>query len=341
MGRNKKAKIRILLEYLRLIRAQGAASTAIIIIVGSLTMMRQHNLVHLFILFIIGILGHITIFVLNEYADMRVDEKSKYLKEKPLVSGTIPKNHAFFIALLACFFAYALTIIFFRSLFPLIFLSLALLLGGIYDMLGKRIPGSDFLIAGGCLFLCLFGASTVSINFTNLVYIVSFLILFYIVFGNAVVGGLKDIDHDHLSGAKTTATRMGVKVAEGKLLITKKFTAFAYTFKLTYIGFIVLAGFQPEVNLWQSDKYMIHIIVILLVVVIFAILYKLWHTSHFDRPQLMRLFGIAELISYYLVPILLYPIIGLNLTLILILLPFIWFLMFNLIVYGNPTQPQV
>ena len=94
------------LEYLRLIRPQGAAATGAVVIIGSLIMMGQPNLLHLFILFIIGILGHIFGFVLNEYVDIRVDEKSQYLKEKPLVSGVIPKNHALFIALFACFCAY-------------------------------------------------------------------------------------------------------------------------------------------------------------------------------------------------------------------------------------------
>ncbi|MCK5261018.1 MAG: UbiA family prenyltransferase [Thermoplasmatales archaeon] len=329
------------LEYLRLIRPQGAAATGAVVIIGSLIMMGQRNLPHLSILFIIGVLSHIFTFVLNEYADIRADEKSQYLKEKPLVSSAIPKNHALFIALLACVCAYALTIIFFQSLFPLLFLSLALLAGGMYNILGKKIPGSDLLIAGGCFFGCLFGASTVSIHFTNLVYIISFSIFIYIVFSNAVVGGLKDADHDDLAGAKTTATRMGVKVENGKLLIPKKFTVFAYTVKLTYIGLIVLAGFQPELSLWKSDEYMIHIIVIFLVVVIFATLYKFWRTSEFDRPRFNRLFGIHEIAAYSLAPIILLPIIGLNITLILILLPLFWLLIVNFILYGKPMQPQV
>ena len=329
------------LEYLRLVRVHSAAFTAVVIIIGCLIMMKQYNLLHLSLLFIIGILSHIFIFVLNEYADMRVDEKSQYLKEKPLVSGAIPKNHALFIALLACVLVYALTIIFFQSLFSLLFLSLALLSGGIYDIWGKKILGSDLLIAGGCFFLCLFGASTVSTDFTNLVYIISFSIFVYIVFSNAVVGGLKDVDHDYLSGAKTTATRMGVKVEDRKLLSTKKFTAFSYSVELIYIGLIVLAGFQPELSLWRSDEHIIHIVVILLVVVTFAALYKFWHPSDFDRSRLFRIFGIHIISAYYLGPIILLPLIGIEMTLILLILPLFWMSIFNLVLYGKPMQPEI
>lgn len=329
------------LEYLRLVRIQGSVFTAVIIIIGSLIMTRQYNLLYLSVLFVIGILSHIFAFVLNEYVDIKVDEKSQYLKEKPLVSSSITKNHALFIVLLAFICAYALTIIFFQSLFPLLFLSLAFLSGAIYDTMGKKIPGSDAFVGASSFFGCLFGASIVSIHFTNLVYIISSLIFVYLVFNTAVAGGLKDVDHDDLAGAKTTPIRMGVKVKDGKLLITTKFATFVYIVKLTYISLIVLAGFQPELRLWQSDKYMIHIVVVFLVVVLFITVYKSLHIHDFDRVRIIRLLGIVEVTTYSLGPIILYPMIGLNMTLLLLLLPICWFSIFNLILYGKPMQPEV
>lgn len=328
-------------EYLRLIRPQGAAATAIVIVIGSLLMMGEQNLSYLLVLFVIGFFSHVFIFVLNEYVDILVDEKSKNLKGKPLVSGVIPKNHALIIAISACFCAYILTIVFFLSFFPLLFLTLALLSGGIYDVLGKRIPGSDVFIASGCFFGCLFGASTVSSNFTNLVYIVSFSIFIYILFSNAVVGGIKDADHDAQAGAKTTATRLGVKVKNGKIFITRKFTLFAYSTVLIYIGLIVLAGFQPELNLWQINKFVIHIVLFSLVLIVIATLYKFWHPSNFSRPRLYRLFGINEFSAYSLAPLVLLPMIGINITLTILLLPLFWMLIVNSFLYGKPMQPNV
>jgi len=331
----------LVFNYLRLIRPQGGAATAIVVVIGSLLMMGEKNLDYLMILFSIGFFCHVFIFVLNEYADILVDDKSKNLKEKPLVSGVIPKKHALLIAFFACFCAYVLTLFFFLSFFSLLFLTLALLSGGIYDVLGKRIPGSDVFIAGGCFFGCLFGASTVSSDFTDLVYIVSFSIFFYILFSNAVVGGIKDADHDEQAGAKTTATRLGVKVKNGKIFITRKFTFFAYSAIFIYICLIVLAGFQPELNFWQTNKFFIHIILVSLIFIVMASLYKFWHPSNFNRSRLYRLFGINEFFAYSLAPLILLPMVGINVALTILLVPLFWMLIINSFLYGKPMHPNV
>jgi 4-hydroxybenzoate polyprenyltransferase len=330
------------LEYLRLLRLQGAAGTAAVALITRLVMEEKpFNLFLLFILFIICLLCHIFTYVFNEYIDIKVDKESKDLDKKPLVSGTISKNHALLIAFLSTFFAYVLTIIFFWSFYALIFISLALFFGGIYDIYGKKIPGSDLLIAGSTMFLCLFGASTVSAEFTNLIYIISLAILFHVIFDNAVEGGLKDVDHDFLAGAKTTVTRLGVKVINGKLILTKRFVFFAYSTKLIFMSLIILAGLQPEVNIWLSDKYFIQIVVIFLVIVIFGTLYKFWHPPDFNRPKMIRLFGAHEITSYFLGPIILIPLIGPWYALLLLLIPPIWFVTVNITLYGKPMHPRV
>jgi 4-hydroxybenzoate polyprenyltransferase len=334
-----KTKSRFI-EYIRLLRPQGAAATAAAILISSL-IMGLRNPFQLFILFVIGVLSHTFIFVLNEYADIRVDKRSADLQEKPLVSGVIPKEHAVLIALLAAFFAFALTILIFKSVFPIIFLSLALLFGGIYDLYGKRVPGSDFFIAGACFFICLFGASTVSIQFTNLVYMVSIACFFHILFNNAVEGGLKDVGHDFLAGAKTAATRMGVKVEDGKLKVTKSFSAFTCAIKFIYISLVVLIGFQPELNLWHSNENVTQFMVVLLTVVVLVTLYKFWHPPDFDRPRLIRLFGVHEIAAYCLGPVILIPLIGYWFALLLILIPLFWFIICNIALYGKPMLPQV
>jgi 4-hydroxybenzoate polyprenyltransferase len=331
-----------ILEYLRLFRLQGAAGTAAVALITRLVMEdKPHNLFLLFVLFIICLLCHIFTYVFNEYIDIKIDKESQDLKKKPLVSGTISKNHALLIAFIATFFAYILTIIFFWSLYAICFLTLALLFGGIYDLFGKKIPGSDLLIAGSTMFLCLFGASTVSSDFSNLIYIISFAILFHVIFDNAIEGGLKDVDHDFLAGAKTTVTRLGVKVLNNKIIVTKRFVIFAYSTKIIFMILIFLASLQPEVNIWFSGKYMIQIAVIFLIIIIFGTLYKFWHPPDFNRPKMIRLFGIHEITSYFLGPIILIPLIGTWYALLLLLVPPVWFIIVNITLYGKPMQPRV
>jgi 4-hydroxybenzoate polyprenyltransferase len=329
------------LNYLRLIRPQAAAFTGIVIIIGRVIMNQQIPIFDFFVLFLIGILSHIFIFVLNEYWDIQVDTTSKHLKEKPLVSGVLPKHHALIIALFVGVCVYGIVILVYPSFFPLLFLTLALLSGGIYDIVGKKIPGSDVLIAGGCFFGCLLGASTISPYFINLVYILSVAIYVYILFSNAIIGGLKDADHDSLAGAKTTATRMGVIVKNGKISIPKKFLVVALTLEIIYVGLIIFASFQPGINLVQSGEYLILVLLILLMIILFSSFSKFIHSKDFHKQQLNRLFGINMITAYSMAPLVLLPLVGLENTLILLLLPPIWLLIVNVILYGKPMQPQV
>lgn len=334
---NTKDKI---LEYFRLIRFSTVGNEAGVILLGAF-IMGQRNISHIILLFAMGLLGHIYGYVLNEYADVEVDKKLSYHIKKPLVSGVIPKEHALIISFSACFCAYILTFIFFSSLLSILLLSIAVILTIIYDFFGKKIPFSDFIVAGTLSIFLLFGASTVSIHLTGIAYIVSFMFFFDVVFMNFVEGGLKDIDHDYLAGAKTMATRMGVMIKDNKLIITTSFKTFAYILRALYFSLIILLGFQPEINLWLSDVNGFHIIVVFLMVVVIISSYKLLHFTTFDKPKMKRLFTIINSSSVALMLIMLYPLLGFWATLALLLLPITWFVVFNVVLYGKPLQPLV
>jgi len=335
---NLKNKI---LEYLRLPRLQTAAVTAVTPIVGSLVA-GQQDVVHLLVLFLIGFFYHIYGFVLNEYVDVEVDKKSIDLKKKPLVSNMIPKGYALFISLLSCACSCLLTLYFFPSVLPLLFLLSAILLGGIYDVYGKKIPGSDFILGLGFFFICLMGASTVSHEFTTLTYIVCSIYFAHIVFNNAVEGGLKDVDHDTMGGAKTLATRMGVTVQNGMLKVTKVFTVFSSIIKIIFMGLIVSLWLQPEIRVSLSYNHAIQItLIVFFAVIIVFTMYKFLQSLPFDRSRLKRLFSVHEISSYFILVLSLYSLIDLRPTLFLIFFPFLWFILFNVILYGKLLQPQV
>ena len=280
-----------ILEHLRLFRFQTAAATASAPLIGGL-IMSQRDPFPLFILFLIGVLYHIFGFVLNEYADIEADKKSADLKEKPLVSGSIIKEQALFIVVLSCTFSCALIIFTSQSPFPILFFISALLLGGTYDIYGKKIYCSDFVLGGAFFFLCLTGVSTVSTSFTPLVYIVCFLYFFQIVFNNAIEGGLKDIAHDSLGGTKTLATKMGVKVAHGEVQVTKSFALSAYSLRIIFVVLLVLLGLQMKPSFWSEDHIFNVFIVFFLTAVAFSTLYKFLQCSEFDREKMKKLFSV-------------------------------------------------
>jgi len=329
-----------IIDYFRLMRFHTAAATATPVLIAA-GLMGQKDLLILSIIFIIGILSHIYGFVLNEYGDLEVDKKAGYLREKPLVSGSITSRKALILASTACIIAFFLTALFFPKPLTILFLLISFLLSGAYDIYGKRITGSDFILAGSFIFYCLFGASTVSTNFTNTVYLLCGLSFFNIAFANAVSGGLKDVDHDYLGGARTIATVMGVKVEDDKLHATKKFAAFAGMILVLYTILLVLISLQSDVNIWFSDRVIAQISILFLIFLLFAIFYKILTIKNFGRSKLKKLIFIHGYATYVIVPIILIKVLGLYTVIVLILLPVIWFLVTNLILWKNLIEPRI
>jgi len=327
-------------EYLSLFRIQTGAATASAPLLGGLVM-GQRDVLHLAVLFFIGLFYHIFGFVLNEYVDVEVDKKSVDLKKKPLVSGSITKDQALFVVIMSVLCSYVLIVFFYRSIYPIVFFSLALLLGGLYDLYGKRIVGMDFVLAGGFFFICLMGASTISTSFNVLVYLVCLIFFFQIAFNNAFEGGLKDVDHDGVGGAKTLAQSMGVNVKDRFLRITKSFTVFAYFLRVVFLFLLVFLGSQPQLNIWSYKHGLQMILIVFLAAVSFGMLSRFLKSVKFDRFRLMRLFSLHEMASYFMVVLVLSPLYDVWITVFLLLLPAVWYLVTNMALYGKLLEPRV
>ena len=327
-------------DYLRLLRLQTGAATTTTPILGALVM-GQRNIEDFIILFFIALFYHIFGFVLNEYADIEVDKKSVDLNNKPLVKGSISKNSALTIISISLLITIILTVNFYFNIYSVSFLFASLFFGAIYDVFGKRIPGSDFILGVSFFFLCLIGASTISHNFNTLVFVISFIYYIQISFNNSVEGGLKDADHDTLAGAKTLASKMGVTVINKRVIIPVKFRSFAIFLRLLFIVGVVyiLLSLKIMPNFDQNILYTS--ILIFLLIVQLVTLRRFLLIEKFDRAFLKRLFSIHEIASYFLVIFALFPLFGTDITIILLLFPSIWYLIFNVLLYGKVLQPQV
>ena len=226
-------------EYTKLGRLHSAVLLAISPVIGALVM-GSFELLFLIVLFIIGFLAHVFGFVMNEYADIEVDMQSDDLSEKPLVKGTISPRSALGVSIGAMATMYILTILIAicSSANLWILLVLITLYFGFalaYDLFGKRLMGSDAVLSFWPSILVFFGAfavmPTASATATAtatalgmaplralnslppLLYVVAILAYLQTLLQNALAG-LKDVDHDHLANAKTTPTRLGVKVID-------------------------------------------------------------------------------------------------------------------------------
>lgn len=332
----------IISDYARLLRLPGLGGLSVAPVFGAISV-GIYDIKTLSLIYLIGVFSAIYGFVLNDYVDVEVDKLSKDLINRPLVKGTISKNIALFICVICVIGAFAIIFLFFYKnninfYLGILSIILSAVLGSIYDLFGKKFFGSDILVALSEALLVLFGAfivlENVTINFiTWIIFILTFNDLLYM---NAVDGGLKDIDHDYLKAVKNIALTSGVKVTKNKtLFIPLSFKAFGLGLRIfsAIILFIPFIFYSIHYEIWQVFLLALFIVFVLFLSVRFLTLKK------FDRKQIRKLIVSQAFLSYSLVPLMIIPFIGLISTIILMLFPFIWYVIFTPLIGGKLFQP--
>ena len=104
-------------EYIKLIRPYGILFIGFTPVFGAICN-GAFEIIHLFLLLLIGLLGHIFVFVQNDYYDIEVDRQSKYVVQRPLTSGLISRTQARILFLGSFLLSIALAAIFFFPSFP-------------------------------------------------------------------------------------------------------------------------------------------------------------------------------------------------------------------------------
>ncbi len=334
-------------EYLKLARSFNAVLTGVSPVMGALAM-KQFDILYLFILFLVGFLGHTYGFVLNDIIDYRIDKSSKEISDRPLISGTISIPQAWIFAITSMLVAFMIAgiLCFLTSNYlPLLILGLSAFFITLYDLVSKKLPFMDILVAIAIFFLILFGAffgnpiarslSDISI----LAWIVCLLGAIQVMFMQVVAGGLKDIENDYKRGARTAAIALGVRVIDGKLRISKAFKAFAYGIQI--IDMIVV--FLPFFIIWNSQDFGVfhYIQWILLLFIGFLMFFfssKLLFMKVFERDYARKFIGLHYITNFMIVPIMLMrlnPWAG-----ILVFFPALGFVLSNLILHGTLLQPK-
>lgn len=335
----------IVREYARLGRLHSSVLSGLAPAIGAMVMGLEELLL-LILLFTIGVMTHIFGFVANEYIDLELDKHSKALKNKPLVKGTITKKGALYYLSSAIVIAYVLTFIFIylnsndfgliEILVPILLLSLSWVSIGLYDLVSKKIIGSDILLALWPFFLVLFGGSIISLELTPLLCIVAGLAFMQLLIQN-IMAGLKDLEHDQKGGGISTPIRFGVKLTKNTLVVSKGFQAYIIGLKIIYIGLIFI---PVRIDWVQWGPF--QIVLIFQPIFITSYLTYLICRSHpfFNRQGIIRLIGAHEILAYSIIPLLIMYEIGLWPTLILLILPIIWLAIFLRWMYGG-LMPEI
>lgn len=322
----------IISDFIKLLRLPGLGGLATPALFGAISV-GITDLKSLFLIFLVGVFCVIFGFVLNDYIDIKVDKESKELYERPLVKGTISKKTALFICFLCLigafftiFLIYYNTEISFSKIFAIILFIIAAIVGIIYDLFGKRIIGSDFLIALSQGLLVLFGALALlpENNINVMTWGIFFLTFNQLLYLNAVAGGLKDADHDYKQNVKNIASKLGVKVGNNKkLTVPGSFKIFAFAIRV-FSAFLV---FMPFVFFGYEYEIIQILLLILLLFGVFISTGKLLYLKTFDRTKIKKIISGQVYLRYSLVPIMLVPIIGFIGAAILIFFPIIWYIL--------------
>lgn len=219
---------------------------------------------------------------------------------------------------------------------------LAGILGSIYDLYGKKFPGSDALVSISMSFLFLLGALSFGTP-TIITWIIFVLTFNQSLHMNAVEGGIKDADHDYLMGVKNLALGSGVKVDGENLHIPTSFKVFGMSIRLTsavllFVPFVFFRQYFIYYEPWQP------VIMVLLAVATFVVLFfsmKLLSLKKFDRSAIRKYIGIQSFLRYSLVPIMLIPIIGITPSVILIVFPIAWYIIFTPLLGEKLFRPRM
>ena len=328
--------------YAKLLRIPGLGALAIPPVIAAITV-GVYDFYNLLILFVIGAFAAIYGFILNDYADVELDKLIKELYGKPLVSGDISRKNAITICVFCILFAFLFIFILWHGktldnfkFAAIICIILAGVLGSIYNLYGKKIAGSDFFVAISMGLVFLFGALSFG-RPTILIWIIFLLTFNQTLHMNAVEGGIKDSDHDFIMGVNNIALRSGVKVDKDKIFIPHRFKAFGMGIRLfsTFLLFAQFVFFGYKYNAWQ---------IVVLALATFGVIYfsvKLLSIKTFDRDTIRKYIGLQSFLRYSLVPIMLVSVIGISNSVILIIFPIVWYIIFTPLLGEKLFKPRM
>ena len=314
-----------IIAYAKLLRIPGLGGLAIPPVIGAITV-GVLDFYNLLILFVIGSFAVIYGFILNDYADVELDKLVKELRGKPLVSGAVSRKNAIAICVFCMLFSFLFIFILWRGetfdnykFVALLCIFTAGVLGSIYNLYGKKIVGSDFLVAISMAFVFLFGAFSFGVP-TVLTWVIFLLTFNQTLHMNAVEGGIKDADHDYIMGVKNIALSSGVKVDGDSVFIPIPFKAFGMGIRLfsAALLFVPFVFYGYDYHVWQ---------IIILALAILGVLYFSVKLLSFLR--------------YSLVPIMLISFIGIVYSVVLIIFPIVWYLIFAPLLGEKLFRPRM
>ncbi|UCF13013.1 MAG: UbiA prenyltransferase family protein [Thermoplasmatales archaeon] len=331
-------------EYLKLARISIAPITGLAPVMSALAT-GNYQVFHLLLLFLMGILVHNYGITHNDLIDYTIDKNAKEITDRPLVSGTISKRKAWVFALGCLFVMFVLAVFLATSTqqyLPLITVFITVVCVTLYNLISKKIPFADSILAIGMFFFILYGALSQIPQINQLpflVWIMCSLGAIQLFSMNLISGGFKDIENDKRLGAKTGAVLLGLRITNERLYIPSYFKLIAYSLQLinisiAYLPFLLIPDFTPAIPLRYLQLGLITAVSISMI--FFS--HKYLNLSYFERGTIRKLINLHGYINFALAPILLMSITPF--AIIIVIIPGIGFVISNLLLHEKFMEPS-
>jgi len=329
-------------SYFKLIRPYGMLFLGFTPVFGAIAN-GAFALSHLTLLLVIGLLAHIFTFVQNDYYDIEIDSKSKYVSDRPLVTSGITKRVAFVIFFSSFLLSLMIAIIFFFSVYSFLVLLLSFLFITLYNKYSKRFFAMEYILGAGVFTYGLFGALTVSNYVSYLVLIISAVGFMQWLFSVGISANLKDVEFDTKQGIRTTPTMFGVKVIGKRVLIPVSFWIYAFGVKIIHILIVSLPFLLGYTSIFVYDLPIPGICFLIISILLLYLTLKILSTPMIKRDKMLIYEGLQEGFALLLLPIALMSYIientGIFPIVLLIMLLILWPLFWFRILYGKRMIP--
>ena len=287
-------------------------------------------------------------FSMNEILDQEIDGKSGDLTNKPLVSGKVSSGQArvvsaSFLILSGTVFIVAafMTGAGILSIAAPFLLSTAL--GSLYNIYGKKVPLMDIPLSGWMFFLVVTGAYAGggdAASFPVGVWAVAIMGALHILYNNSVEGGMKDVDNDRSQGSRTLAVVSGACYDGQKMSAGPAMRIWAVLLRVLFaVSGMVFSLFIASEAGW--GEWIVVLVSILGLLLISDSMSLMIRDRVIKRRKLLGRFAVHEIGSFAFTLLVIMPVLGPWWVMGLFILPLLWFMSMNRLLYGNGMVPGV
>ena len=333
-------------DYIQAMRPQNSMLTALAVTLPTLLVVRTIDW-RVLELLVFGFFMNSAASIHNNITDFAHDLKVRYTSDR-VVGTRIPmaRAKALYGTLLGLCVLLGLHLCGLLSASPafdpwaLLALFFTMGIVSLYNLVGKTHWSWGICISLGIASLVWFGSIISGAFREYLAY--DLFILVYLALQSGFMqnweGGLKDVATDR----SNMAAAMGVDVSGQSITISPLFKGTAWAMKAAMAAILF---YTVHITTGLTDPtcvlHPVFVVEVLLTALSIAAAVHLLGFRKFERANIIRSYGYHEALMWVMVPVLVYPVIGIWLSLFCALLPLVFYVLYNSAVHGTMLVPDI